>query len=363
VDHGLRPESANEARLVAERCKAIAIPCSVARVDLQPLRRPHQSLQELAREARLGVLLEIAERTSCSAVAFGHHADDQAETVLFRILRGTGITGLAGIPYRRDQFVRPLLDVWRYQITAFLNKRKISYISDPSNHNRRFARVRIRHDLMPLLSRENPKLAEALCALAKSARTMSIPQPAPLDLPKNLYLSRRTRERLEEFVRKGQGTQRLDIPGGSLEVCYGRVRFLTPQNSTNSKVPKADEPQLIQRPDQNGVTTQSGTRLRIREANPNESSNPVLFDAHLLTWPLCLRYPQPGDRMRPRNGAGRRKLSDLFIDAKIPRTERAFLPVLCDGTGEILYVPHLRPSEFARPTIGSSLLIAVEEAR
>jgi tRNA(Ile)-lysidine synthase len=363
VDHGLRPESATEAALVVERCKAMAIPCSVVRVDLKPLQRPHHSLQTLAREARLEGLLKIADQMSCNAVALGHHANDQAETVLFRILRGTGITGLAGIPYRRDRLIRPLLDVWRHQIVAFLNKRKIPYFSDPSNDNRRFTRVRIRHDLMPLLARENPKLAEALCALAKSARTASSPKPVLIELPKDVYLTRRTRERLTELIQSGHGTQRLDIPGGTLEVRYGHVTLLSSQHALKAEHVEFSQPQLISRPEDHGVKTRSGSRLFVRNAKANELPHSILFDANLLTWPLSLRYPQPGDRMRPRNGAGRRKLSDLFIDAKIPRDERAFLPVLCDGSGEILYVSRLRPSEFARPTHGSSLLIAVEEAR
>ena len=128
------------------------------------------SLQDAARDARLRALGELARAHGADRVALGHQADDQAETVLYRIIRGTGVAGLAGIPYRRDVFVRPLLDVTRAQILRYLRRRSIPFVEDPSNADPRFARARIRHRILPALAQENPRVAEALRALAAAAR-------------------------------------------------------------------------------------------------------------------------------------------------------------------------------------------------
>ena len=168
VDHGLRPEAAAEAAAVARTCAALGIPCEVLRVEVR--RRAHVSIQDAARRARAAVLTEAAARLGCQRVALGHTADDQAETVLFRIVRGTGLAGLAGIPYRRDRFIRPLLDVRRAQVLSFLRRRRIAFVEDPSNRDPRFARSRVRADWLPFLARENPRIVEALLSLAADSR-------------------------------------------------------------------------------------------------------------------------------------------------------------------------------------------------
>ncbi len=168
VDHGLRPEAAAEAAAVARTCAALGIPCEVLRVEVR--RRAHVSIQDAARRARAAALTESAARLGCQRVALGHTADDQAETVLFRIVRGTGLAGLAGIPYQRDRFIRPLLDVRRAQVLSFLRRRRIAFVEDPSNRDPRFARSRVRADWLPFIARENPRIVEALLSLAADSR-------------------------------------------------------------------------------------------------------------------------------------------------------------------------------------------------
>src|SRR3954447_12808889 len=130
VDHGLRPESTAEAAEVLERCRAAGVGCAVLQVDVRAARGRHVSWQDAARRARLGALEGEARRLGCPRVALGHTADDQAETLLFRIVRGTGVVGLAGIPYQRDPFVRPLLDVRRREVLAYLRRRRLPFIED-----------------------------------------------------------------------------------------------------------------------------------------------------------------------------------------------------------------------------------------
>ena len=166
IDHGLRPAAAEELELVRARAEALGLPFIGLAVDVARHRRG-AGLQDAARRARLGALATLAAEHGARRVALGHQADDQAETVLFRIVRGTGLAGLQGIPYRREPFVRPLLDLTRAEILRYLRRRSIPFVADPSNANLRFARARIRHRHLPALAEENPRVAEALVALAR----------------------------------------------------------------------------------------------------------------------------------------------------------------------------------------------------
>jgi len=369
VDHRLRPESAEEAREVVRRCRDLGVSCEIISVDVAAAKQAHVSLQAAARDARLAALDAAAERLGCTKVALGHTVDDQAETVLFRIVRGTGLAGLAGIPYERDRFIRPLLDVRRTQILAYLHKRKLGYVSDPSNANRRFARSRIRHDILPLLARENPRVVEALVGLARSA------QAGPgrawrADLPSNLYLPGQTVRVIERLVRQAGGTRTVSVSGGDIVVTYGHVAFVPqapstkPATAAESTIEQPGTYRLLPPPAPGIRLTASCDGLgKVAPSVPRSGSTgqspallsrscheSVAFDRGKLAWPLCLRPIRAGDRLAPRDGRGSRKLSDLLIDSKIPRRERAMLPVLCDALGTILFVPGLRPAECGRPT-------------
>jgi tRNA(Ile)-lysidine synthase len=363
VDHGLRAEAAGEAREVRRICQRLGIPCEVATVDVRQARRSHVSVQEAARNARLRELEAVAARLGCTKIALGHTADDQAETVLFRLLRGTGVAGLAGIPYGRGPFVRPLLDVRRAQILAFLAKRRIEFFSDPSNADRRYARPRIRHDVLPMLARENPRVVEALLALSREARTES-PRPWLASLPKNLYLPSRTLAVVDRLVRKGEGTRAVSVEGGTIVVRYGTVTWL-PEGRAALTDRRAAAPaeRLVTGPGKYAIGDSPSIEIGAMSSEPCRDGSAACFDRAKVRWPLVVRGMRPGDRMAPRRGRGSRKLSDLFIDAKIPRQERASLPVLCDALGAILFVPGLRASESGRPDATTREWFVVHVAR
>lgn len=351
VDHGLRAESLREACEVARRCRRLGVKCEVLTVDVGRARRRHGSLQEAAREARLGALAAAAARSGCTKIALGHTADDQAETILFRILRGTGIAGLAGMAFQRGNLIRPLLEVRRAQILRYLGRRKLPFVTDPSNANRRYARVRIRHEVLPFLARENPRVVEALLQLGRQAR--ATPARAWLAaLPAGLYVPQRTLEIVDRLAAQSRGTRRVAAAGGAIVVGYGQVRW-EPVAATAQPSPVAAV--RVRRPGVYRLAAPPAPAVDIRPplAGPPPSGNAACFDPARVGWPLLLRAPRPGDRMLPRGGRGSRKLSDLLIDAKIPREERALLPVLCEAGGALLFVPGLRPSEVGRPGAGT----------
>ncbi len=145
VDHALRPESAAEAQAVAALCARLAIPHQILRWEGD---KPASRLQERAREARYDLLAQEAARVGAGAVVTAHHMDDQAETVLFRLARGSGLAGLAGMAERSRrgsiEIVRPLLGWRKAELIAYCEARGVAYVRDPSNENSAFARPRLR---------------------------------------------------------------------------------------------------------------------------------------------------------------------------------------------------------------------------
>ncbi len=362
VDHGLRPAAAEELKLVRARAEALGLPFVGLAVDVARHRRG-AGLQDAARRARLGALTALATERGARRVALGHQADDQAETILFRIVRGTGLAGLQGIPYRRDPFVRPLLDLTRAEILRYLRRRSIPFVEDPSNADLRFARARIRHRHLPALAEENPRVGEALVALAAAARAVRPardPSGTPVEGPS---LSRRVAAVVDRLRARG-GTAAVDIAGGRrVEVSYGAVRVaarasVRPPAAPNGPV-RIDGPGTYRWTAGGAAGTldvKEGARRRARPGGGIAAE----FDADLLEWPLTARARKSGDRMRPRGGRGSRKLSDLMIDARIARATRAALPIVTSARGELLFVPGLRPAESSRPTARTRRIVIID---
>jgi len=173
LDHRLRPDSAKDADFVKKLGKTLNLPVTLKIINVKS-RRQKGSLEEWAREKRLDFFITLARKIKADKVALGHNLDDQAETVLMRLLRGTGLSGLSGISMKRKlygiTFIRPLLETRRYEIIRFLKNRRIKPRTDPTNLDDVFLRNKIRHSLIPLLKKKyNPNIAEVLASLAESA--------------------------------------------------------------------------------------------------------------------------------------------------------------------------------------------------
>jgi tRNA(Ile)-lysidine synthase len=162
VNHGLRAEAASELDLAEEVARSLGVPMSRSHIKVAA----GGNLQARAREARLTALRREARRSGATVIATGHHADDRAETVLLRMLRGSGPRGLAALPPRAGDLVRPLLRARKADISAHLQRHDLAFASDPSNDDPRFLRARVRHELLPLLVRLSPGIVFHLTALA-----------------------------------------------------------------------------------------------------------------------------------------------------------------------------------------------------
>ena len=176
LDHGLREESGRDAQFVRELAAAARIPSTIERREVEAVAaREGWSLEDGARRIRYQFLLEVARRQSAAHIALAHTADDQAETVLMRLVRGTGLMGLGAIPIQRQleevRLVRPLLELWRREIAEYARAAGLVHREDATNADRRFVRNRIRHELLPLLERRyNPNVKGALTQLAEQSR-------------------------------------------------------------------------------------------------------------------------------------------------------------------------------------------------
>ncbi|MEZ4359019.1 MAG: tRNA lysidine(34) synthetase TilS [Kofleriaceae bacterium] len=337
VDHGLTEGSARVAAEVLTWARARGLRAAARRVQLDA----DASLERAARRARYAALEELAAELGLGAIATAHTARDQAETVLLRVLRGTGPGGLAGIPARRGRFVRPLLDVERSVVEAYVAARGLPTWEDPMNLDLRFSRARVRHELLPILRRENPAIDGALVRLARHAaewaevidrdaeplsRELRVAPlaAAPAAIRKRALALALIRaglgfdaEHLEQGDRliaaPARGTQEVALPGGALVREYDRLWL------------------------------RAG---RAGEAPPA----PPRPHAQEPAWADDPRYqrrtPRPGDRMRPQRLAGRsRKLSDLFSDAKVPRRLRTSACVISRrDDGAIVWVQYLGPA-------------------
>jgi tRNA(Ile)-lysidine synthase len=391
VNHHLRGrESDRDQRLVERLARRLGYAMHVAHA--KP--RGEANLEERARQARYRALLAIARRRGYRRIATAHTLDDQAETVLHHVVRGTGGTGLGGVqPQRADGVIRPLLGVSRAQVMEFLGHRNVRHRVDRSNRDPRFTRNRLRARVLPLLERElNPRVKEALGRLAELSREdedllESVARRAGRRVGRGGRLScaglagihpalqrrvvrewlTRVRdaanrvelghvERVRALARAGREGQGLSLPGGSVLRRGGNLEWS----------PRRARPAGYRRELMAGrEVLVAGWRVRARSLPRTVSPGPwrAIFDAGKLEGSrLRVRSPKPGDRIRPLGLGGSRKLQDVFVDAKVPRHERATWPILETG-GVIAWVPGLVRGEVALVERTTRRLLVVEALR
>ncbi|MFH1198817.1 MAG: tRNA lysidine(34) synthetase TilS [Candidatus Omnitrophota bacterium] len=173
LDHMLRRGSSKDAEFVKKLAQKLGLPAIIGQINVKRIAQKG-SIEEIARNARLGFLFRVAKENKARKIALAHNMDDQAETVLMRILRGSGLYGLAGILPKRKlcgfEIVRPLIEISRKEIEAFLRRKKISVRIDPSNLQDIYFRNKIRNKLLPLLQKEyNKNIKEVLANMGQSA--------------------------------------------------------------------------------------------------------------------------------------------------------------------------------------------------
>jgi tRNA(Ile)-lysidine synthase len=406
LNHELRGSTADqEAAFVGRLAAGLGIPCEIGSRNVAQYGAEHRlSLQEAARIARYAFYDEVAAKYSASKIALGHQADDNAESILMHLLRGTGPLGLTGIPpVRQGRIIRPLIGLTRADILAFLELGGVEYMRDRSNLDTEYLRNRIRHELLPNLKEHyNPKAIRALNRLSSilrdeedfwdqevrrtlqdlvleqtpsrlclTARGLSELHPALLRrLVRHATLSvkgdikRLGHVHVEAVARLLAGPSpsgRIDLPQGVRvvrdrdEICF----LLGPSEETARF--EYDIPRI-----QTTFIREIGILLKLSVCNRSEvpqvknyPMNTALFDAAAVSLPLKVRNFQQGDRFKPMGMLGSQKVKTFFINHKVPRSQRLRCPILVSG-GRIIWVGGYRIDDSAKITQKTKKVLKAE---
>ena len=320
-NHGLRgEESDRDEAFVKDFCERFDIPLTVGRGDV---RTGKKGLEAAARDARYAFF-----QTLSGKIATAHTADDNAETVLMHLVRGTGLKGLGGIAPVRQQFIRPMLDVTRQQVLDFLEEYHIGYVTDSSNESDAFLRNRLRHHVMPLLKRENPALAENISAMSQHLREDEAALMVDMDFSQGLDVQTLTampaalQNRTVAAFLKHNGVREPE----SEHIALVKALAVSDKPSARASLPG------------NVVVYRRYDRLvcTVPEIEPalDKLVSCTMTDEGLRVRPIgqvTVRSRVTGDTIRLSGGT--KSLKKLFIDRKIPADRRCFVPVVADEAG------------------------------
>lgn len=409
LNHRLRPDAGEDASFVASASRALGLEHHEDSADPRPLAAQEGwSLEEAARRLRYQFLMRVARETGAGVIATGHTLDDQAETVLMRLLRGSGLDGLGGIPPVRwsggIRIIRPLIETTRTDVESYLRAIGTGWREDSTNRDLHILRNRIRLVLLPALEGYNPDVRRSLAQVAALLRdeaeaiealgaakigevlsgdsaTVRVALEPFTRLPAALQ-----RRALREAVRRVRGNMRavrfVHVEGARQLMLGGRVGSWLPlpggvritRLSSGAEVAiegAGGVPGVYRLPLPGRVvaiefgvhlTAEALTRDRLatetqRDEGPRDA---VVMDAAQLGSELVLRGPQPGDRFAPAGMGGRTKaVADYLRDEKVPRHRRAMVPVLAAEDGTIVWIVGMRASEATRITSSTTRAVRV----
>ncbi len=411
LDHMFRgKESADEALFVAGLAEEFGIPATVEKFDVPAFCRERGlSSQAGAREVRYVFLQRVAGEAGASRLALGHTATDQAETLLMRLIRGAGVSGLSAIPPVRENIIRPLIEVTRPEVMEYLEQKHLDFVTDSSNVKPAYMRNRVRLEIMPVLEKFNPELVRALSSAAALLRDedqamemhlLDILPGVIIQEDGRVYLKlsefnslhiafkRRILRRAAELsgyepsgissvqiedallfmseARTGRAMQVL--PGLVIERQYDRFLVHAGKETTGFCI-RLSIP---------GVTTVSEAGLEVEAKVLGEAMDepppiaPLLkegasenylwqaaFDYDKIRPPLYVRSRRPGDRFHPAGMGGKsKKLQDYFVDEKVPRLTRDNTPIVASEQ-DVVWVVGMRTDGRFLTEDGTKRVLAV----
>lgn len=401
LDHSLRPESGRDADFVRRMAAGFGLEVHVEKVDVAQMQRQlHLSLEEAARKARYDFFQRTASDHGYTKVALGHHADDNAETLLLHLLRGSGRLGLGGIrSIRQGMYIRPMIRAPRPDIENYLKVRQLEFLNDRTNTDSAMVRNRIRHRLIPLL--ESDYQPGVRTTLSRTAEILSAEEE---------WLEELLRPVLERMI-TDRSPGRLALTAGGLgelplaaarrivrsalgivQGDLGRIGFVHieqiihlsrwsgaagPLHLPGNLRVQREQDQLVFVRQDPGIAFDSlrapsgdfeyimpecgelmiretGEGIRISEVPREAAADPKAADARTafldreaVLFPLTIRNRRPGDRFYPLGAGGRQKLKKFFGDHKVPATERRRCPLLVSN-GRIIWVAGHRIDHHAR---------------
>ncbi|WP_036100441.1 hypoxanthine phosphoribosyltransferase [Listeria riparia] len=387
INHGLRAESVDEEQLVADVCDTYGIRFETTQLDIRHLAEQEKAgIEETARKYRYTFFRGLMRKYHCQKLVLAHHADDQMETILMRLVRGSSDLGWLGMQAKRDfahgKLVRPFLPITKEEVVAFCDTEEVPYLEDASNQEDSYTRNRYRKALLPFMKQENGSVHEQFLRFSEETTAdfqflNQLSEQAMLRMV--TYGEKEVKLSLTEWKKLAQPLQRRTIhlllkylfkdnvslisaghidqimrlnketnPSGILHLpngltvrrAYEELAFLT------ETISKAQEfyHQLY---DGDRVTLLDGAEIRLKTKSSvvqTAGLNGVIVNQADIQLPLIIRGRMNGDRMKTTGGT--RKLKSIFIDAKIPKHERDTWPIVTDYSGEILWIPGVQASTY-----------------
>ncbi len=388
VNHGMRPEeNTKEESFCKEYCDKLDITFHTRSVDVRSFANENKlNIQETARELRYEMLEEVAEDIHATRIAVGHNADDQAETIFMRLIRGSGRRGLSGILPFRGMIIRPLIEIERSMVEKFLeDELGQSFLLDSSNLNEDYLRNWLRLNVMNEVKKHNPSITRDLSRTADILRqednylevivTKTLMRLisrksdtsielflSPLETLEKSVLRRVLRRAIDatsglrgisfvhvediiELIRGGKSGDRLNMPKGLRAIRNYATLQLT------LEVPGSFSEHTLNVPGEI-IIQEQGVIIEaeiIEEEVETDGRSTATFDLKELTLPLSIRPRQNGDFFYPRGMGKKKKLQDFFVDEKVPRDSRNAVPIVLSGH-DIIWIAGYRADDRYKPS-------------
>lgn len=361
INHSIRENANHDEAFVKNYCAQKNIRFYSFKVDVPAIAKSKSlSLESAGREARYGIFDALVTKGLVDKIALAHHLQDQAETILLHLFRGSGLAGVCGMDYKKDNhYIRPLLGVCKEEILHYINKENIGFVEDETNAESAFARNFIRNEILPKLKEKWPNIVNNLVNFAKFAsedekfiqnnlndgalileeKTAKIPMSYFLYdesiinriIFKALHaigvyvdIERKHINAIKLLARNSENGKRLNLPFGV--TVYKEYEYITITNKASEKHKFFQEFKIgdIEVPNFGRISVK-----RVREKS--DASNALYLDFKKLPTGVCWRNRKEGD-IFTKFGGGTKKLKDYLIDKKIPKRERDLIPLLADGS-------------------------------
>ncbi|MDD5722723.1 MAG: tRNA lysidine(34) synthetase TilS [Syntrophales bacterium] len=402
LNHGIRGDEADrDEAFVRSLAESMGVPLVSERVSVPQLRRERGgSLEDVCRGVRYAFFERMTRRHRLDKIALGHTLSDQAETVIMRFLRGSGLEGLKGfLPVRDGIYIRPLMEVTRDETTSFLGQAGIPFVTDSSNRDETYLRNRIRGKLVPelkvsynarleenigrtaeILRLEDDFIRESVAGIIAEwtidTRSARLPIPKLKGLhPALLWRLIKTILETHSPVKNGIGYLHVKAvadlidgasPSASADLPFNLTArreydelIIAPDGGSSGGCDFSYEVQIPGSVD----IAETGRRIVFDLVGTKDvdarSDNPVFMDCRAISFPLVVRNIRPGDRMQPLGMQGTKKVAALLIDEKVPKARRRSIPLLADRSS-VLWVPGVRLSDRAKVTDTTEKVVKAE---
>ncbi|MBI5182257.1 MAG: tRNA lysidine(34) synthetase TilS [Nitrospirae bacterium] len=385
LNHKFRKEADKEAEFVRKLSEKKGIASTIEAIDVKGYCiKKGLSKQEGAREVRYDFLRKTADKIGAAKIVIGHTADDQAETFLMRLIRGSGALGLSGIPPVRGKIIRPLIEIRKSEALGFLKENDIRYVKDPTNIKPVYLRNKIRLELLPLLAKKyNSNIASTLCREADILREDEsflngiadaiLKEMVTVQEKDSITLNYLRFNGLHPAIKKRVIRRAIvELTGGLKRISYlhiisaidaikntGKgvdlpddIRIERDYNSLIVRTGEAEsagiqEAVQLEMP---GITEVPYFNIKVEaiinnRAAVSKKADTALFDPDKTSLPLFIRGRREGDYFYPAGMKGRKKLKEFLIDHKIPRADRDKIPILINKNNDILWIMGLRMDE------------------